>query len=156
MDLFDSVYRSLIEDGRIEQFDLFTMDDATEQDDNCADIYHKSLLYLVSHAFETKARIPSIRKGTPLLGLARDSQEIVKAFWTESPKHRRWYVAPGRESASRSHGGFDDDKTTLLTTLARIRGAAVTPAIRKAGKSPVKSRDSCRKERQDLALALRR
>ena len=42
--------------ARIKQFAIFTLTDRAEQDDDCANIYHKSLLYLVS---------TRVRKGTP-------------------------------------------------------------------------------------------
>jgi pimeloyl-ACP methyl ester carboxylesterase len=124
MQLFEETYRPLIASGDIEAFDLCTLDDATERDDDCANIYHKSLLYLVSGAFEAEARMPLIGKkdGTPLLGLARDAAKIPKSFWT---KKRRWIVAPGDPgSQARHHGDFDNDKATLLTALRRITGQA--------------------------------
>ena len=34
----------------IARFALFTLSDDVERDDNCANIYHKSLLYLISDA----------------------------------------------------------------------------------------------------------
>jgi len=126
MELFDDVYRPLIDSGQIKSFDLYTLDDATERDDHCANIYHKSLLYLVSGAFEKHARIPLLRKnGTALLGLERDAEDdIPAAFWER--KSRQWHIAPAAEgSDARHHGDFDNDPATLRTTLARItRGAA--------------------------------
>ncbi len=126
MQLFNDIYRPMIEDGDIEAFDLATLDDATERDDDCADIYHKSLLYLVSGAFEEEARIPLIRPdGTALLGLARDVEtDIRKSFWKAS---RRWIVAPGDpDSDARHHGDFDNDAATLLAALTRVTGKAAS------------------------------
>ncbi len=55
------------------QFVLFTLTDKAEQDDDCGGVYHKSLLYLVSHAFEEHVRIPGIPgerfAGEPILGM---------------------------------------------------------------------------------------
>ena len=129
MQLFNDVYRPLIDKGRISAFDLYTLDDATERDDDCADIYHKSLLYLVSAAFEKEARIPLVRKnGTALLGMARDvARDIPGSFW--NAKSRNWYTAPvANESNARHHGDFDNDPETLRSTLARITRAAVGAA----------------------------
>jgi hypothetical protein len=54
------------------RFSLFALDDTTEKADNCAEIYHKSLLYLVSDAFEAQINIPLIHPaGEPLLGMAK-------------------------------------------------------------------------------------
>lgn len=125
MDLFKSAYKPLIDAGKVKAFDLFTLDDTTERDDNCANIYNKSLLYLVSAAFEAKARIPLIRpNGTPLLGLARDvSGELPAGFWNKAS--RRWFQAPQPGiSEARHHGDFNDDSATLLTGLQRITGGS--------------------------------
>jgi pimeloyl-ACP methyl ester carboxylesterase len=120
IDLFEEVYRPLIDSGAIGRFHLFTLDDATERDDHCANIYHKSLLYLVSHALEKRPRIPLIQEGTPLLGLQRDvGKKFPKTFW--DGKKRRWFVAPAAaESNARHHGDFDNDAETLEATLKLI------------------------------------
>jgi len=110
---------------------LFALSDKAEQDDNCARIYNKSLLYLVSRAFEDSAT----GEGTPLLGmekwLARDpvlSKLFTggKADLVFSPNSN----PEGSITASRSahHNDFDDDSATLKATLARITGAPPVPA----------------------------
>ena len=130
VDLFKQCYVPAVKSGWIERFALFTLDDRTEQDDNCADIYHKSLLYLVSNAFEEKQRIPVIRDGIPIVGMEkfiRDDKDLMQLFerpnaeWVRSPNT----VPDGKEGASRSvhHGDFDDDASTLRATLARILDA---------------------------------
>lgn len=121
MEMFAEMYRPLIEAGTIKSFDLYTLDDASERDDHCANIYHKSLLYLVSHSFERQPRIPLINgDGTAILGLARDiERDVPAAFWRA--KSRNWYKAPDSdESDARQHGDFDNDPATLRTTLGRI------------------------------------
>lgn len=125
MDLFNQTYAPLVKSGAIETFDLYTLDEATERDDDCANIYHKSLLYFVSHAFEETPRIPLlVPDGTPILGLERDARAIPKSFW--NPK-RRWHLAPGSDhSDARHHGDFDNDGETLLSTLQRITGPTKT------------------------------
>src|SRR5690606_22314968 len=53
---------------------LFTLTDKAEQDDSCAGVYNKSLLYLVAHAFEQQARSwidRRLSQGTPIAGMAR-------------------------------------------------------------------------------------
>jgi hypothetical protein len=114
--------------GLIERFALFTLTDDVEQDDNCANIYHKSLLYLVSNAFEEKRPIPILDpEGEPILGMAkfvRDNQDLGKLFGSPAAN---WILSPnsepeGSKNAARAshHGDFDDDKYTLRATLARI------------------------------------
>ena len=51
----------------IGRFALFALSDKAEQDDHCARIYNKSLLYMVSRAFEARP----FGEGTPLLGMEK-------------------------------------------------------------------------------------
>lgn len=127
--LFKETYLPSIESGKIERFTLFTLTDQAEQDDHCAKIYHKSLLYLVSHAFEDEPRIPLFRQGEAILGMQRyiDSDPALKELFKAS--HCSWVLAPNQEphgsvhaSTADGHGDFDDDPATVLATLARILG----------------------------------
>ena len=128
MKLFNEMYKPRIESGEIRSFRLFILDDGAEQDDHCANIYHKSLLYLVSHAFEERPRIPLIQEGTALLGLQRDAKKIPQRYW--NGRNRRLFVSPAApESNSTHHGDFDNDAKTLEATLKMIvDGAALAPA----------------------------
>ncbi|MBC7470488.1 MAG: peptidase C1, partial [Ramlibacter sp.] len=130
-ELFKQAYLPALTAGGIGRFALFALSDKAEQDDNCARIYNKSLLYLVSRAFEDSA----FGEGTPLLGmekwLARDpelSQLFTsgKADLVFSPNSN----PEGSPTASRStrHNDFDDDGATLKATLARITGAPAPAA----------------------------
>ncbi|WKZ18798.1 MAG: C1 family peptidase [Candidatus Jettenia sp. CY-1] len=126
-ELFKQTYLPVIQEGNIGHFTLFTLTDDAEQDDHCASVYNKSLLYLVSNALEDKPRIPLFRDGEALLGMekfVRADNDLVKRFdtkkvqWILSPNN----AAPGTpdHSTAISHGDFDDDKPTLRATLARI------------------------------------
>ncbi len=130
-ELFKQSYLPALNDGGIGRLALFALTDKAEQDDHCAHIYNKSLLYLVSRAFEDSA----FGEGTPLLGmekwLARDPELSAlftggKADLVFSPNSN----PEGSPTASRStsHNAFDDDGATLKATLARITGAAPAPA----------------------------
>ena len=130
MDLFKSNYLPALNSDNIDRFALFTLTDDAEQDDNCADIYHKSLLYLVSNAFEEKARIPLVpdRDGWPLLGMEKFIRKQLGSLF--NGKTREWIRCPNEgpegspvASRARSHGDFDDDACTLKATLARILDA---------------------------------
>jgi hypothetical protein len=126
---FRDYYAPLAKGGGIGQFAVYTLTDKAEQDDHCAKIYNKSLLYLVSHAFEDRVRIPLIAPGgEPLLGMEKhlrkeaDFDALVqagKAEHVQSPND-----VPGGPGAatSKSHGGFDDDEATVAGTLTRILG----------------------------------
>jgi len=141
MTLFEQSYLPAIRQKTISRFAVYTLTDDAEQDDNCANIYHKSLLYLVSNAFERRARIPLVRPvGEPLLGMAKfveQSAEIRKLIasgqidWIQAPNDK----GPGDPggSAASHHGDFDDDVATVSSTLARVLTTA--GAGRAAGKS---------------------
>ena len=138
MQFYRDYYMPALQDDRIDRFSVFALTDRAELDDNCANIYHKSLLYLISHAFEQYLRQPGLLKGIkqtphpagePILGMAK---------WIDSelkPAEKTWdlVLSPntepeGSRGASRStaHGAFDDDAPTLKATLARMlnRGKA--------------------------------
>ena len=73
IDFYREHYLPSIEGARIDHFAVFALTDQAEQDDNCANIYHKSLLYLVSNAFEKGLRKPLFGEadGEPLLGMEK-------------------------------------------------------------------------------------
>lgn len=131
-ELFHEAYLPAIHDGGIKRFGLFTLTDHAEQDDSCANVYHKSLLYLVSNAFERQPRIPLFRDGVPIVGMekwvAKDAELTAlfgtpKAEWVRSPND----APQGSPMAARAraHGDFDDDRATVQATLQRIVGVAV-------------------------------
>ena len=145
MDFYREQYLPAIRSRSIRNFSLFTLTDRAEQDDHCANVYHKSLLYLVSNAFEKQLRKPWFRrtKGEPLLGM--------EAFVKDLPERDRpkdWVLSPnalaeGRPGAARSasHGGFDDDPATLKATLARIVGEPARTAMFEHHRSGAAQRD---------------
>lgn len=108
---------------------VFVLSDDGERDDNVGP-YGKSLLYLVSNAFEG-------RRNTPLLGMQRFLQplpeqdppddELVRLFQKPVDGRPSLVVAGAglgalSESKSDSHGGFDNDEWTLNAVLMRILG----------------------------------
>jgi hypothetical protein len=144
VDLFLDTYAPALRSGAIKRMALFTLTDKAENDDHCAGIYHKSLLYLVAHAFERQPRTwinKRYRHGTPLLGMARfldrdaaqgsaELRELIdsgRIDWIQSPTAGAPDGSPDA-SAATTHGGFDDDRATLAATLARILGQAGTTA----------------------------
>jgi hypothetical protein len=151
--LFKEAYMPAIRDGSIKRFALFTLTDETEQDDHCANIYHKSLLYLVSNAFEDEPRIPLFRDGEGILGMEKfvaEDKELRNLF---KKANCHWILSPNTAPAdsencatARHHGDFDDDKPTLKATLARITGRT-----KAQGKIMInRSASSLRERRQGL------
>lgn len=111
---------------------LFILSDKAERDDRVTAVYGKSLLYLVSNAFEEE-------RGMPLLGMERFVSKKGKAgakfadpemnalFQNQVDGLPSLVVAgqsdkSGCKSGSRTHGGFDNDAETLNSILYRILG----------------------------------
>lgn len=123
-----------IQNKRIARFASFGLDQRRELDDVCAahgvNVYHKSLLYLVSRAFEHASG------GTgevPLLGMQRHADTAIDGNGLSLAQALRdagaeliWSHAdqsPISRSDSASHGGFDDDGPTMSSVVLRILGA---------------------------------
>ncbi|PKK37417.1 peptidase C1 [Siphonobacter sp. SORGH_AS_0500] len=135
IDLFKKAYIPAIEKKGINKFALFTLTDDAEQKDHCAHIYNKSLLYLVSNAFEKVPKYYVFSQGEAILGMQKwvvQDEEVQKIFNTKAGD---WILSPNSNepilenySSSHTHGGFDDDKPTVVATLARILTASESEA----------------------------
>lgn len=132
--MFKDLLMPVIQQGRCPAPDTYVLSDVGELDDDVGP-YGKSLLYLVSNAFE-----PS--RGTPLLGMekfiARPRPPADPAEPFPNRSELNFEVAdllapslvvagePARDdlgpSRSDSHGGFDNDPETLNSILRRILG----------------------------------
>lgn len=124
MELFEKNLLAHLGNG-IERLTVFNLTDATEQADKVGPTYNKSLLYLVSEAFEDD-------KATPLAGMQK--------FWTQDSVARPTFGKPAFENErgvvyttgdgpalrlrteSTTHGGFDNDEETLNSMLRIILG----------------------------------
>ncbi|MCD6674050.1 MAG: caspase family protein [Burkholderiaceae bacterium] len=121
------------DDGAVRRVTLFTMQRDYERADDCAGVYHKSLLYLVSNALERE-------RGAPILGLEeslRADPQMKRLFaLDEAPSPRAavvWSVSAADSGASastaRTHGGFDDDVPTMNSVARRVLGRVDADAI---------------------------
>ena len=92
----------------IASLDLYNLNDELELDDNVAWVYRKSLLYLVSRAFERTGK-------KPLLGMENYSKKL-------KAKGLRHLISKGSGTVtqSTSHGGFDNDECTMNSVLKKI------------------------------------
>ncbi|WP_217278766.1 glycoside hydrolase family 19 protein [Achromobacter pestifer] len=134
VELFKEHYASALEKKKVEKMAIFALTDKAERDDNCGRIYNKSLLYLVSNAFEDPARIPLFRDGCPILGMERFiDRTLMQQLGVDL------VLAPNTEpddslsaSGATHHGDFDDDKRTVMATFRRIAQASAKKAASKA------------------------
>jgi hypothetical protein len=128
-----------LEAGDIKRFTAFGMNPTRELDDVCGArglaIYRKSLLYLVSRAFEQPADAEA--REVPLVGMAHFADDAVDGtsyraavealpdgalIWSPSAQ------PTDTRSDSSTHGGFDDDSPTMTSVMLRImRSATVQP-----------------------------
>lgn len=136
VELFKQAYLPAIESGTIERFATFMMNDKAEQADNCARIYNKSLLYLVSDAFEEKARIPLARDGVPILGMQKFVDKDTELTALFKGDKGELVLSPNNEpegslyaSQARHHGDFDDDQSTVKATFARVLQPDAAPKL---------------------------
>jgi hypothetical protein len=109
VDTFDERVRPWLESGRVKRLREFHLTDTAEgRDPTCEPLlgYTRSLLYLVSRSFEGG-------RDVPILGME-------KHFPADLARMRsvKVFTAPGVQSASTTHGGFDDDAATMASVIA--------------------------------------
>ena len=95
----------------IREMAIYNLRDKLEQDDTVTPLYHKSLLYLVSNAFERE-------QGKPLLGMQKFSADVTAVG--DLPRIHYSNGTTGNITRSTSHGGFDNDVYTMNHILRRI------------------------------------
>ncbi len=112
---YDSSYRPALtkQNGKalVDKLVQYNLIDSRELDDNVLKVYRKSLLYLVSRAFEDEKKMP-------LLGM-----ETYLESFKPPASHKIFYAGRHRSHTdSTSHGGFDNDRETMNDVLANILG----------------------------------
>jgi hypothetical protein len=123
MDLFKQAMVPKIVKGACPQPSLYILSKVGELDDDVGP-YGKSLLYLVSNAFEGKREVP-------LLGMQKFINEDIElsALLGRNIDGLPGIVVsgegdkPGATAKSDTHGGFDNDPNTMNSVLVRILGA---------------------------------
>ncbi|MEG9432810.1 C1 family peptidase [Terriglobus sp. ADX1] len=113
-DLFEQCVIPALQESRVKQFNEFHMSDDVEQKDNtCKPIlgYSRSLLYLVSQSFE-KGTI------TPILGMEK---YFSGTAGIADLKNVKVFTSPGPDTRSTTHGGFDNDPSTMTTIIGCIK-----------------------------------
>ena len=102
-------------DFRVSKMTIYNLVDELEQDDEVTKAYNKSLLYMVSRAFEEE--IPE-----KILGMQKYSETVErrKNLSRLSIFYSKGDVTGARVTASRTHGGFDNDPLTMNHILRQI------------------------------------
>ena len=113
LDLYKSNYLPVLQKKhamKITDMAIYNLRENLEQDDNVALAYRKSLLYLVSNAFERVGE-------QPILGMEKFKSEVVF-----SGKNPAMLYSNGISGVTRStsHGGFDNDIHTMNHILKRV------------------------------------
>lgn len=132
-DIFKQLLLPGLESGLIPLPTLYILSDKLECDDTVGP-YAKSLLYLVSNAFEGSREVPILgmkacvdadKKLAELFGREVDGQPalVVSEGIALDSSQEAAAIRQGA-SASRSHGGFDNDAVTMNSVLTRILGGA--------------------------------
>ena len=125
IDLFKTSYLPVLGSGQfgVDQMHVYNLNAELEQDDNVGKVYRKSLLYLVSRAFEEKIEPPE-----SLLGMQCYSKDLEKL----DPAHLFFHYSDGPKkknviTASTSHGGFDNDPATMNSVLRTVLASSRLP-----------------------------
>lgn len=117
--LFQETVLKGLRGGKVKSYNQFHLSDDIEQKDPTCELllsYNRSLLYLVSHSFEKGTSTPIT--GTPILGMERYFRDAVTGA---DLKNVQVFTAPGPDSKSTTHGGFDDDPVTRAKVISAIR-----------------------------------
>jgi hypothetical protein len=115
VDLFEETVIPAIKNGQVKRYNQFHLSEDMEQKDpTCKPIlgYSRSLLYLVSQSLEQG-------RTTPILGMEKYFNDKIAS---KKLGNVSAWAAPGRESKSTTHGGFDDDQVTMASVIALMKG----------------------------------
>jgi len=129
IDLFKDQLLGPITDGSVSRFEMYTMDEEAEKDDDLikpigVPVYGKSLLYLIAGAFEPE-------EDADVLGLderIRNDATVMALFKPPASHRLEFSHARGKPhnpaTKARKHGCFDNDDATMQSVFTTITGAA--------------------------------
>ena len=133
-ELFKTQLKSLVGSGKaITRLATYTMLDDLEREDSSLRPYGKSLLYLVSQAFEDK-------QATSILGLQKSLKtdlQMIRFFGLAGTEKiadiafsRSGQGTPlNARTESTTHGGFDNDIATMTSVLRRVLDVPDSTAV---------------------------
>lgn len=145
--LFTETLLPLVGAGKpITQLAHYTMADVLEQADPSTRPYGKSLLYLVSRAFEEAVPTPilgletSLKRDLQLIrffGLA-GTEKVADIVFSQTAAN----VPLTSRSTSTTHGGFDNDVATMTSVVRRVLDVPDTTAVVDYFEDPVDSAEA--------------
>jgi hypothetical protein len=118
---------------RLKQMAIYNLTDEAELDDTVTPLYRKSLLYLVSDAFERDDPVPLAeddkidrRRGGEVFVPKRvlGMQKFARELGTRAGLTIRYAAADSPDTRSTTHGGFDNDPFTMNSILRNVLGKA--------------------------------
>lgn len=118
VDTFREKVLPAIKSGKVKRYHQFHLDEVMEQKDPTCKMllgYGHSLLYLVAQSFEQGVV-------TPILGMQKYFDTQIAPL--KLAQVRAW-SAPDSVSKSTTHGGFDDDATTMQSIITLVKGGNV-------------------------------
>ncbi len=122
VDLFKQNYRPLLisptSQAGIDRMSIYNLSEKLELDDSVAKVYRKSLLYLVSRAFEENPR------PAKMLGMQKYTKGLATGTSKLNIRSSQGKIKGAKFTASETHGGFDNDATTMNDVLRRVLGRA--------------------------------
>ena len=122
-DLFHQTLKPLL-GNKVKHLTVFTMNKRREKRDSVAKIYGQSLLYLIYETLERERKTPILgleeslrgdKKTTQLFGLRGAQSDEAEVVFSPSDD-----ASGGSASNATTHGGFDEDRTTMESVLRRI------------------------------------
>lgn len=119
VDLYKKTYQPILENKtslKINQMYIYNLLDKLERDNDVIGLYRKSLLYLVSNAFEStnNKRV----KQTSLLCMEKFSKTIPDTYDKPMIHYSNGYC--GYRSRASLYSGFDNDLVTMNNILKTI------------------------------------
>ena len=111
VELFERKMLPLVKEKTVRHYTQWHLSDTLElKDTTCRAIlgYGRSLLYLVSHSFEGGSL-------TPIIGMQKYYESV------SAPANMEAWAAVSHATNSTTHGGFDNDPTTMQSVIKSIR-----------------------------------
>lgn len=143
---FTETLKPLVGAGKpITALTMYTMTDALEQADTTMRPYGKSLLYLVSRAFEDARPAgilglhESLLRDAPLIrffGLA-GREKVADIVFSQTASTLPLHA----QSQSTTHGGFDFDRATMTSVVRRITRVPDTQTVVEFFEDPIDAHD---------------